>query len=56
MECSKKESWFSTIKVKTIPAAFGLVKLERIFVTQKTLEKEEEETHNVSPGRNLHKD
>ena len=33
MEISKKETWFATIKVKTVPAFFSDAKYDRLFVT-----------------------
>lgn len=57
MECSKKETWFATIKVKTVPAFFSEAKYDRLFVSQKVLIAEEDDPEeSVSPGRNLHKD
>jgi hypothetical protein len=57
MECSKKETWFATVKVKSIPAFFSEAKYDRLFVTQKVLIAEEDDPgDSVSPGRNLHKD
>jgi hypothetical protein len=57
MECSKKETWFATVKVKTVPAFFSEAKYDRLFVTQKVLIAEEDDPEeSVPPGRNLHKD
>ena len=57
MECSKKETWFATVKVKTVPAFFSEAKYDRLFVTQKVLIAEEDDPEDsLPPGRNLHKD
>jgi hypothetical protein len=56
MECSKKDTWFATVKVKTVPAFFSEAKYDRLFVTQKVLEAEDDKEHHGSPGRNFYKD
>jgi hypothetical protein len=42
MECSKKDTWSATVKVKTVPAFFSEAKYDRLFVTQKVLEAEDD--------------
>ena len=43
MEASNKESWFATVKVKSVPAFFSEVTIDRLFVTSKVLEEESNE-------------